>query len=103
MPFPTLIAALSKFLPSDAVESISKYHSDYRVSILTCFLNYDMGDGFLPLANKVRLLIFSIFGLQKQKVSRHEMIQRVRHIAGDKLLMAIIKSYRSKVHALTSY
>lgn len=63
MPFPTLIAALSKFLPPDAVESISKFHSDYR----------------------------------KQKVTRHEMIQRVRHIAGDKLLMAIIKSYRGKI------
>ncbi|KAH6758330.1 hypothetical protein C2S51_018565 [Perilla frutescens var. frutescens] len=63
MPFPTLIAALSKFLPPDAVESISKFHTDYR----------------------------------KQKVTRHEMIQRVRHIAGDKLLMAIIKSYRGKI------
>ncbi|KAL1564960.1 putative inactive poly [ADP-ribose] polymerase SRO5 [Salvia divinorum] len=62
MPFPSLIAALSKFLPRDAIESISKFHSDYR----------------------------------KQKVTRHEMIQRVRHIAGDELLMAIIKSYRSK-------
>ncbi|XP_057772662.1 probable inactive poly [ADP-ribose] polymerase SRO5 isoform X2 [Salvia miltiorrhiza] len=62
MPFPTLIAALSKFLPRDAIESISKFHSDYR----------------------------------KQKVTRHEMIQRVRHIAGDKLLMTIIKSYRTK-------
>ncbi|KAL1551285.1 putative inactive poly [ADP-ribose] polymerase SRO5 isoform X2 [Salvia divinorum] len=63
MPFPTLIAAMSKFLPREAIESISKHHSDYR----------------------------------KQKVSRHEMIRRVRDIAGDKLLMAIIKSYRSKV------
>ncbi|XP_047951810.1 probable inactive poly [ADP-ribose] polymerase SRO5 isoform X1 [Salvia hispanica] len=62
MPFPSLIATLTKFLPSDAIESISKFHSDYR----------------------------------KQKVTRHEMIQRVRLIAGDELLMAIIKSYRSK-------
>lgn len=48
--------------------------------------------------DEARLLNCSIFGLQKQKVTRHEMIQRVRHIAGDKLLMTIIKSYRSKVH-----
>ncbi|GFP79931.1 probable inactive poly [ADP-ribose] polymerase sro5 [Phtheirospermum japonicum] len=63
MPFPTLITALQKFLPSDAVELIKKHHSDFR----------------------------------KQKITRYEMIQRVRHIAGDKLLMIIIKSYRGKV------
>ncbi|KAG6426109.1 hypothetical protein SASPL_110324 [Salvia splendens] len=63
MPFPSLIAAMSKFLPRDAIQSISKLHSAYR----------------------------------KQKVTRHEMIRRVRDIAGDKLLMGIIKSYRSKV------
>ncbi|KAG6429890.1 hypothetical protein SASPL_107946 [Salvia splendens] len=62
MPFPSLIAAMSKFLPRDPIESISTLHSAYR----------------------------------KQKVTRHEMIRRVRDIAGDKLLMGIIKSYRSK-------
>ncbi|KAK9198038.1 hypothetical protein WN944_013221 [Citrus x changshan-huyou] len=33
-----------------------------------------------------------------KKVSRHELIQRVRQIAGDQLLIAVIKSYRAKVH-----
>ncbi|RDY13101.1 putative inactive poly [ADP-ribose] polymerase SRO5, partial [Mucuna pruriens] len=32
----------------------------------------------------------------EKKISRHELIQRVRRIAGDKLLVAVIKSYRDK-------
>lgn len=39
MPFPTLIAALSKFLPRDAIEAISKCHIDFSVSILFAFFN----------------------------------------------------------------
>lgn len=33
---------------------------------------------------------------QEKKISRQEMIQRVRKIAGDKLLIAVIKSFRNK-------
>ncbi|TKY73502.1 inactive poly of ADP-ribose polymerase SRO5 [Spatholobus suberectus] len=33
---------------------------------------------------------------KEKKISRHELIQRVRRIAGDKLLVAVIKSYRDK-------
>ncbi|KAL2340899.1 hypothetical protein Fmac_008839 [Flemingia macrophylla] len=33
---------------------------------------------------------------KENKISRHELIQRVRRIAGDKLLIALIKSYREK-------
>ncbi|KAK9278922.1 hypothetical protein L1049_028503 [Liquidambar formosana] len=39
---------------------------------------------------------------RENKISRHEMIQRVRQITGDKLLIAVIKSFRDKHHkALT--
>jgi hypothetical protein len=62
MPFATLITALSKFLPPDAIQSISKHHSDYK----------------------------------KKKMTRYEMVQKVRNIAGDKLLMAVIKNRRGK-------
>ncbi|KAK7411113.1 hypothetical protein VNO78_02521 [Psophocarpus tetragonolobus] len=34
---------------------------------------------------------------KEMKISRHELIQRVRRIAGDKLLIAVIKSYRIKL------
>uniref|UniRef100_A0A151QZM4 Inactive poly [ADP-ribose] polymerase SRO2 n=1 Tax=Cajanus cajan TaxID=3821 RepID=A0A151QZM4_CAJCA len=34
---------------------------------------------------------------KENKISRHELIQRVRRIAGDKLLIAVIKSYRQNV------
>ncbi|XP_057442950.1 probable inactive poly [ADP-ribose] polymerase SRO2 [Lotus japonicus] len=33
---------------------------------------------------------------QERKISRQELIQKVRQIAGDKLLTAVIKSYRAK-------
>ncbi|CAK8566776.1 unnamed protein product [Lathyrus sativus] len=33
---------------------------------------------------------------QERKISRHELIQKVRQIAGDKLLISAIKSYRAK-------
>lgn len=32
-----------------------------------------------------------------KKISRHEMIQKVRKVAGDKLLFSVIKSFRAKV------
>ncbi|XP_073297055.1 probable inactive poly [ADP-ribose] polymerase SRO5 isoform X1 [Primulina huaijiensis] len=63
MPFATLIHALSKFLPPDAIKLITKHHSEHK----------------------------------KQKITRHEMIQRVRHIAGDKLLIMVLKSHRDKI------
>ncbi|KAH7866385.1 hypothetical protein Vadar_019704 [Vaccinium darrowii] len=62
MPFPTLISALSKFLPAHDMRLISKYHREHR----------------------------------ERKISRHALIRRVRETAGDKLLTAIIKSYRDK-------
>ncbi|KAK4437217.1 putative inactive poly [ADP-ribose] polymerase SRO5 [Sesamum alatum] len=34
---------------------------------------------------------------KKQKITRHAMIQRVRHVVGDELLMLMIKSYGEKV------
>ncbi|KAK7350619.1 hypothetical protein VNO77_09438 [Canavalia gladiata] len=34
---------------------------------------------------------------KERKISRHELVQRVRQIAGDKLLVTVIKSYRNKV------
>ncbi|KAK4427136.1 putative inactive poly [ADP-ribose] polymerase SRO5 [Sesamum alatum] len=68
MPFATLITTLSKFLPPDAIELISKNYRDYK----------------------------------KQRMTRHEMIQVVRQVAGDKLLMTIIKSYRGKINASRS-
>ncbi|XP_073224366.1 probable inactive poly [ADP-ribose] polymerase SRO2 isoform X2 [Cicer arietinum] len=33
---------------------------------------------------------------KERKISRHELIQKVRQIAGDKLLISVIKSYRAK-------
>ncbi|KAL0335733.1 UNVERIFIED_CONTAM: putative inactive poly [ADP-ribose] polymerase SRO2 [Sesamum radiatum] len=69
MPFASLITTLSKFLPPDAVELISKNYGDYK----------------------------------KQKMSRHEMIQLVRQVAGDKLLMTIIKSYRGKLLRIETF
>ncbi|XP_073274070.1 probable inactive poly [ADP-ribose] polymerase SRO5 [Primulina huaijiensis] len=63
MPFTTLINALSKFLPPDAIKLITKHHNEHK----------------------------------KQKITRHEMIQRVRLIAGDKLLIMVIKSNREKI------
>ncbi|XP_057952319.1 probable inactive poly [ADP-ribose] polymerase SRO5 [Malania oleifera] len=62
IPFPALISALSKILPSHCVGLITKYHSYNR----------------------------------ENKISRHELIQRVRQIAGDKLLTAVIRAYRAK-------
>ncbi|XP_074316908.1 putative inactive poly [ADP-ribose] polymerase SRO5 [Silene latifolia] len=59
--FPALISVLARYLPSDAVALISKYHKDYK----------------------------------EKKISRPDLIEKVRHIAGDKLLVAVIKSFKS--------
>ncbi|KAJ1384471.1 RST domain of plant C-terminal [Sesbania bispinosa] len=43
-------------------------------------------------------LISKLYKAKKErKISRHDLIQKVRQIAGDKLLIAVIKSYRAKV------
>lgn len=56
--FPALISVLGRFLPSDAITLISKYHQEYK----------------------------------ERKISRAELIKIVRQIAGDRLLVAVIKS-----------
>ncbi|KAK8465799.1 hypothetical protein PHAVU_009G178500 [Phaseolus vulgaris] len=49
------------------------------------------------LASRDIALISKFYKDKKdKKISRHELIQRVRQIAGDKLLFAVIKSYREK-------
>lgn len=58
--FPALISVLGRFLPSDAIALINKYHIEYK----------------------------------ERRITRPELIQRVRQIAGDKLLIAVIKSCR---------
>lgn len=60
--FPTLISALSKFLPPQTVKLITKYHSDHK----------------------------------ERKITRRDLIQQVRKLAGDELLTAIIKSCKNK-------
>ncbi|KAI4303851.1 hypothetical protein MLD38_039440 [Melastoma candidum] len=62
MPFPILIAELSKTLPANTMRVISKYHNDHR----------------------------------DRKVSRNEFIQKLRQLAGDRLLISVIKTFRSK-------
>ncbi|KAK7291631.1 hypothetical protein RIF29_06935 [Crotalaria pallida] len=62
MPFPALIAVLSRTLPSPDVTLLKKYHIDYA----------------------------------EKRISRLELIQKVRTIAGDPLLVAIIKTFRAK-------
>ncbi|KAK3013530.1 hypothetical protein RJ639_008353 [Escallonia herrerae] len=62
MPFPTLISALSKFLPAHSIALIAKHHRDKK----------------------------------DKKISRHELIQRIREIAGEKLLISVVKSFRRK-------
>ncbi|KAK3006534.1 hypothetical protein RJ639_015907, partial [Escallonia herrerae] len=69
MPFSTLISALSKVLPAHSISLIAKHHyCDYRVRTDELHLVND------------------------NKITRHELIQRIRHVAGDKLLTTIIKS-----------
>ncbi|KAI4326739.1 hypothetical protein MLD38_032018 [Melastoma candidum] len=63
MPFSVLIAELSKILPADTMQLISKHHRDHRV----------------------------------RKVSRNEFIWKLRNLAGDRLLISVIKSSRDKV------
>lgn len=60
--FPSLISALSKFLPPQTVKLITKYHNDHK----------------------------------GRKITRRDLIQQVRKLAGDELLTAIIKSCKNK-------
>lgn len=68
MPFPSLISALSKFLPPTATKLIIKYYRAHRA----------------------------------KNISRQELIQQVRKIVGDKLLISVIKSFRTKMLVTSS-
>lgn len=68
MPFPSLISALSKFLPPTTTKLIIKYYRAHRA----------------------------------KKISRQELIQQVRKIVGDKLLISVIKSFRTKMLVTSS-
>ncbi|WCJ36072.1 Inactive poly [ADP-ribose] polymerase RCD1 [Euphorbia peplus] len=50
---------------------------------------------FLPPPT-VNLLANCHKDLKEKKISRQELIRRVRQIAGDRLLIAVIKSFRTK-------
>lgn len=68
MPFPSLISALSKFLPPTTTKLIIKYYRAHRA----------------------------------KNISRQELIQQVRKIVGDKLLISVIKSFRTKMLVTSS-
>lgn len=100
LPFPTLISVLSKVLPPLDISLISKFYKAKKVSV--CFL--------LALHSGLRVDIVVCFQSfvhhllcfwQERKISRHELIQKVRQIAGDKLLISVIKSYRAKVQLIS--
>lgn len=94
MQFPTLISALSKILPPSDIVSIAKFHKEYRVSVSDLVVGFVTVTGFFPF---VEIVFVFLFVLQDKKISRHEMIQKVRKVAGDKLLFSVIKSFRAKV------
>uniref|UniRef100_A0A6N2M6S0 RST domain-containing protein n=1 Tax=Salix viminalis TaxID=40686 RepID=A0A6N2M6S0_SALVM len=71
MPFPSLISSLSKFLPPTTTRLIIKYYRAHRVS------------------NSIRFIA-------GKKISRQELKQQVRKIIGDKLVISVIKSFRTK-------
>lgn len=48
------------------------------------------------------LISANIFNLQKNKITRLQLIRRVRKITGDKLLVDIIKSCKGKVRVSES-
>lgn len=104
MPFPILISALSKFLPAPTIALISKQHRDHRVSAPIFYFLASTESFIYFLFYLVCFQFFDpcawTFYFQENKISRHELIQRVRQIAGDQLLIAVIKSYRAKVKIL---
>ena len=51
--FPALISVLGRFLPSDAITLISKYHQEYKVSFYSLNLYYII----LIIIIKVNLII----------------------------------------------
>ncbi|XP_051116721.1 probable inactive poly [ADP-ribose] polymerase SRO5 [Andrographis paniculata] len=56
---------------------------------------------YLPL-DAVRMIAKHHYDYKKRKITRHDMIQKVRRLAGDELLMEAIKLYGGKIKASRS-
>lgn len=100
MPFPKLISLLSAVLALPAMDVIKKHHGEYMVirhANLFCHLYYYAFICFFLGGCMIDVVLFNwCFWLQNGRMSRECLVRRVRAIAGDKLLVAAIRAYRSK-------
>lgn len=99
VPFPELISALSKILPQHDMSIVMKLQKDYRVSASDLLL-WSLRHFFFCFFAEVFGSASSVS--QEMKISRQQMIQKLRVIAGDKLLFQVIKSFREKLQVSLS-
>lgn len=90
--FPTLISILSEILPPKKSSEIVKCHNEFRVQF-----NFPFAfDGILSILYATKFpwfwFGFCVIWTQAKKIRRMQLVQKVRTIAGDKLLDAVIKS-----------
>ncbi|KVH98940.1 Poly(ADP-ribose) polymerase, catalytic domain-containing protein [Cynara cardunculus var. scolymus] len=70
MPIKALVSGLSKILPPEAIKKIDEYHRKY-IAIVALLL-------------------------QEHKISRHDMLLGFRDVAGDRLLLMVVKDFKEQ-------
>ena len=95
MPFSMLFAAISTKVSSENMDMVIGCYEEFKVRYLALFLAWSWL--FLTIMNR---LCLHVCIYQSKKISRAELVKKLRHVVGDRVLISTIMRLQDKVCTL---
>ena len=96
MPFSMLFAAISTKVSPENMDMVIGCYEEFKVRYLALFLAWSWL--FLTIMNR---LCLHVCIYQSKKISRAELVKKLRHVVGDRVLISTIMRLQDKVCTLT--
>ena len=95
MPFSMLFAAISTKVPRSDMDLVIRYYEEFKV-VNVLFLPFEVS-GWIHMLSGMLTIVCLVISKQSKKISRSELVIRMRQIIGDKILVSTVMRLQQKV------
>lgn len=96
MPFSVLFAAISTKVPRSDMDLVIRYYEEFKV-VIVLFLSFEVSGCVQEYACGMLTMVCFLILKQKKRMSRSDLVTRMRQIVGDKILVSTIMRLHQKV------
>ena len=95
MPFSMLFAAISTKVPRSDMDLVIRYYEEFKV-VNVLFLPFEVS-GWIHMLSGMLTIVCLVISKQSKKISRSDLVIRMRQIIGDKILVSTVMRLQQKV------